>query len=655
MATTLLNDYTTALDTSIRPQDDFYHYVNHTWISTNPIPASEMRWGSFNVLRDESLEDMRRIYEALSKRSDLESGSIEQQASDLYYTGMNVDLFESQHLSLVDDYLKKVDAVHDIHQFMNVMGELDRVGVQGIWSSAIEVDDEDSERQLFHVRQASLTLPSREYYLEDNEKMQGVRKEYESHIHNVHAHFPALASTANALWDAIWSLELALATVSRSPSELRDVKKNYNKRTFDSLKQEYDAIDWEQYAYGLKWSPKSDLSVDQPEYFAFLQKELASRTLEDWKIYLKWRFVSTYYGSINETYAKLRFEFFGKVLSGTKEPLPLWKRVAASINSAIGEGVGRLYAEKHFPESSKQQVLSIVEDVRAVYAKRISGLDWMSDATKAEALKKLANIKVLIGYPDVFRDFSAIHIDRTSYIANKIAAREFDTDYHLKKLNEKTSRDEWHMYPQTVNAYNDPQRLVICFPAAILQKPFFDPGAHLAENLSGIGMVIGHELTHSFDDQGCQFDAEGNARTWQSEQERIAFESRADIVVKQADAFEVLPGLKMRGKLVIGESIADLGGIELSYQVLREKTKDMSEIVKDGHTVSELFFLHYGETWRVNTREEAVRELTISDPHPSEIFRVNGIISHVQAFYDTFHVQEGDLLYREPLERASIW
>lgn len=649
-------DFTAHLDTSLRPQDDLYGYVNHKWMESNPIPDSETRWGVFNILRDEALHDMQSIYEGLSAQDDFAVGSIEQQARDFYYTGMHVDMFEVEHLNLLKAYSEKIDSINSSSQLASVIGELDRIDVQGVWSSTIDVDNDDSTRHLFHVSQPDLTLPNRDYYLEDNEKMQGIRKEYEKHVHLLHTHFPSLAESPDKLWDVVWSLELSMAEASRSSSELRDVKENYNRRSFSFLPETYSSIDWVTYADAFGWANPGDVSVDQPEYFAFLQKQMKDRPLEDWKTYMKWRLVISFYGSISESYAELRFQFFGRILSGTKEMVPLWKRVTASIDGAIGEGVGQLYAEKHFPETSKKQVLKIVEDVRAVYAHRITTLAWMSDPTKKEALKKLKNIKVLIGYPDTFRSFSAIKIGRTSYLENKIAAREFDTDYHLRKLNEPTSRDVWHMYPQTVNAYNDPQRLVICFPAAILQKPFFDPNAHLAANMAGIGMVIGHELTHSFDDQGCQFDSEGNSRTWQTDEERAAFDERAAVIIKQADNFEVLPGVKMQGKLVIGESIADLGGLEMSYQVLNNALGgDTSVIATEGLTAAELFFLNYSASWCENARDEFAREMALNDPHPSDLFRVNGMVMHVQAFYDTFHVVKGDLLYLAPDDRAYIW
>jgi putative endopeptidase len=355
-------------------------------------------------------------------------------------------------------------------------------------------------------------------------------------------------------------------------------------------------------------------------------------------------------GKLSNRLSDLQFSFFGQVLSGTTEIMPLWKRVVLVADQTIGEGTGRLYAERHFPESSKQQVLTLVEDVRTAYSDRISALDWMSDKTKKYALEKLRNMKVLIGYPDAWRDFSKLSIDRESYIANVLAAERYEVAYWLDRLHEPTSRDEWFMTPQTVNAYHDPNRLVICFPAGILQSPFFNAEATYAANMGGIGTVIGHELTHGFDDQGCMYDADGNVRTWQTQQERDAFLEKAQIIVDQADNFEVLPGLNLKGKLVLGESIADLGGLELALHALKAKhggTLNSDELTE--------FFTTYAFTECHQIREEKEREYALSDPHPASEFRVNGILQHIDDFYPTFNVEKKDALYRPTSDRAKIW
>lgn len=650
------SDYKARLDSFIRPQDDFFEFVNHKWLTKHPIPDSETRWGVINVLRDEAWQQMYDLYEDLTSQDDLIEDSIERQARDFYYTGMHMDALEDTHTRLLMDYLGRIDAVADLNELSGLFGELEAIGAHGLWYSSVGVDNQDSERHILRLRQPSLTLPNRDYYLEDDEKMRQIRKEYKKHTRKVYDYFPELASTADELWRVLWDIEHEAAKALSTPAELRDIENNYNRRSFPSLSVDLPAIDWQVYAVALGWKHPAELSVDQPHFFAFLNQLLSTKPLNDLKIYTKWRLITSYYGAISEHFATLKFEFFGNVLSGAKEVTPLWKRVVLNVDSALGEGVGRLYAERHFPESSKRQVLEMVEDLRSAYAERIQQVDWMSEPTKLVALEKLANTQVLIGYPDTFRDYSSLKVGRTSYIANKMAAARFENDYYLDKLEKPTSRDEWMMYPQMVNAYNDQRRLVICFPAAILQKPFFDPDAHIAVNMGGIGMVIGHELTHGFDDKGCCFDALGNARIWWSDAERLAFEKRIEVIVKQADAFEVLPSVYMRGELVIGESIADLGGLEIAYHALRTKLGDsLQKTAVDGLTASELFFINYAIAECAHTREERTREVTLSDPHPSETFRVNAILQHVQGFNDTFKVIQGDELYRSPGERANIW
>jgi putative endopeptidase len=646
---------TSRLDWGIRPQDDFFGFVNQKWIQDNPIPDNESWNGTFQTLSNNVWANMHAIYETLYKGAATPK-TPRQQARDFYFTGMHFDALQAAHLACINSYLDQIDNVHDVTSLCRMIGLLEGIGVSSLWSSYVHIDNQDATKHIFHLTQPSLTLPDRDYYLLDTPEMKSIRGAYELHTKKVYKHFQSIAQEANGLWDTIWDIELGLAKHCRDGAALRDVDNNYNRRSYALLKDELPTIDWQAYATALGWQTGEDLSVDQPEFFSFLQEQLDSRPLDAWKIYLKWRFIAAYYGMINETFASMRFTFFGKVLSGTPTMLPLWERVVRTLDNCLGECVGRLYVEKHFPESSKQQVLRIVEDIRETYGERIEGLDWMSAGTKKKALQKLKNIKVLIGYPEQWRDYTALDIGRTSYIGNIIAAQQFDTAYNLSKLSRSTSRDEWLMPPQIVNAYNDASRLVICFPGAILQPPFFDPKAPIAANLGGIGTVIGHELTHGFDDRGCQFDAEGNVHTWQTKRERQAFSERAQILIRHADTFEVLPGLYLKGQMVIGETIADLGGIEISFATLRKKLAQQSgKPLPETFSAQELFFITYAITECVNTREALKRMLVASDHHPIARFRVNGVLGHCDGFYETFHVRPDDALYRTLLDRAVIW
>lgn len=636
------------LDPTIRPQDDLYGHVNNKWLAANPIPESESRWGSFHVLRDEAWKAMHSIYDELQDQSPA-AGTVEQQARDFYYTGMHYDELEATHLQEISEQLATVDAATTPAHIAQVLGTLHAQGVGALWSVFVDSDHDDSSRHVIHFHQGGLTLPDRDYYLEDSEKMVAIRSAYQSHVDTLYPFFPALGSSAKTHWTSLIALETELATISRSSADLRDVEKNFNKTTFAELASTYPAIDWEVYAQHLGWRPDDNISVDQPEFFAFINTLLVDDRLSDLKQYLKWKIVNRYSSCISTKFSDINFQFYGKVLSGTTEIMPQWKRVVLRLEASIGDATGKLYAEKHFPESSKQQVLDMVEALRTAYDERIDGLEWLGDEHKTYAKKKLANIKVLIGYPDTWRDFSKLNISRNSYIQNIIAAELFENAYWMRRLHEPTSRDEWFMTPQTVNAYHDPNRLVICFPAAILQAPFFSPDGSLASNMGGIGMVIGHEFTHGFDDQGCQFDAEGNVRTWQSDEERAAFDKKAQIIVDQADNFEVLPGLNMRGKLVLGESIADLGGLEIALHALKNQAESLSR-----DQIAE-FFISYAFTECTAVREEKLREAALTDPHPMSEFRVNAIAQHMDDFYSAFDVTESDKLYRPSDQRARIW
>lgn len=646
--------YAERLDPTFRPQDDFFKYTNATWLAAHPMPDSETRWGAFNVLHEEAQKRVRAICEDLQGQ-DFPQGSLEQQIRDFYFSGMRFDKQKETSLKVVADYFARIDAVKDASDLPRLFGQLHRVSARGPWRMVIDADDKDSTRHILRLTQARLTLPDRDYYLDQSEKMQSIREKYHEHIREMYTHFPALADSADDCWDAIWDFEETLATAMRSRSELRDVRGNYHNRPFEQIARDYPRLDFPAYAKAVGWTNTANVSIDQPEFFERVNELMTEKDLTAWKTYLKWLFLIEYGGKISEELAELRFEFFGRILSGSTEIVPLWKRVLAALDEALGEGVGKLYAAKHFPERSKQQVLVLVEDIREAYRQRITALDWMSEATKQVALKKLANIKVLIGYPDEWRDFGGLKITQDSYISNALAAEEFSTDYWLAKLSKPTSRDDWFMYAQTVNAYHDPNRLVICFPGAILQPPFFDPDAPDAANIGAIGAVIGHEFTHGFDDQGCQFDPEGNVRTWQTEVERKEFARRADIIIKQADQFETIPGVHLKGDLVIGESIADLGGLELAHQALLAKVPDTSAAATDGLSHEKLFFVSFASTECATTRTERKRQLALSDPHPIEEFRVNGMLSHCDSFYVAFDVQPTDKLYRAPTDRAKIW
>jgi putative endopeptidase len=630
----------------IRPQDDFFGFVNSQWIQDNPIPDDKSRWGTFDVLQENVRGNLRLLYEKLQGHPDIMPSTPDQQVRDLYYTAMHADDFTDEHLTQLESICQKIDQIKDKTSLSACMGELNAIGVSTPWDVWVDCDNKDSERHILHISQDGLTLPNRDYYLDDSKEMKKVRDAYAKHLQQIFTHFPYVAQESALFNSTVTTLETLLAKRSHTDAALRDVEANYNKTSFATLKETYTNIDWDSYAAALGWQPDDQISIDQPDFLQYVDSLFSTVTVEEWKIYLKWHFLAAYYGQVNESFAQLKFDFFGKTISGVKKVVPKWKRAIEIVNGSLGQAAGKLYVEEYFPEASKQQVFDLVEQVRASYASRIAGLDWMDTATKALALEKLANIKVLVGYPDTWRDYSALKIGRESLISNLVASEKHNNAYSLERLKHPVSRDEWLMDPQTVNAYNDPSRLVICFPAAILMSPFFDSTASHAVNLGGIGSVIGHELTHGFDDQGSRYDSKGNVRVWQSTQDRKHFATRADIIVRQADAYEPLPGLHMQGNLVIGESIADLGGIEIAYDALC-KAGDKND--------AQAFFIANAVLERGVTRDEKKRELAFTDPHPDAPFRINGMLQHVDGFYEAFDVREGDELYRPEAKRARIW
>lgn len=648
-------DYTNRLEPGIRPQDDFFGYINNRWIAEHPIPDDERGTDTFLMLAKKIWAEMHALYETLAA-SDAAKGSIEQQVRDFYYTGTHFDELEATHLAKLSAWFAKIDAADDISSLCGLLGELERIGVPALFAGFVAPDNQNASRHLFYVTQPELTLPDRDYYLSGDMRMKAIRRAYERHVKQVRAYFPELAPDANTLWHTVWAIEYGMAKHSRERSELRDPERNYNRMSFALVRRDYAGIDWVAYATGLGWRPGRSLSVDQPEYIAYVCEQISSRPIDEWRIYLKWKLLVRYCPRISERFAALSFEFFGKLLGGRRSMLPLWERVARMIDVQFGEGAGQLYIAKYFPESHKEEVRSLVEEVRDAFAERITSLDWMSEATKTKTLEKLQAITVLVGYPDEWRDYSSLAIGRTSYIANLMALQGHTADYFLGKLTRPVTKDEWLMCPQMVNAYNDPARLVICFPAAILQPPFFDVHAPAAANMGGIGTVIAHELTHGFDDRGCRFDARGNVRKWQTATERRAFAARARLLIDHANQFEVLPGVYMNGGMVIGESIADLGGIEISYQALWNQLGcDPNKVQYGAFTAAQLFFMQYAVTECSHVRAERLREAVLTDYHPDSRFRVNGILAHSTAFYESFDIRPGDKLYRPPDSRAAIW
>lgn len=632
---------THTFDTSVRPQDDFFGYVNNHWLKEHPIPKTETSWGTFYILRDKSWKAVDSIIKELGATDTLSLSHDQNLLKSLFSSALNFEKFTANHVEVLRPLIMEIDSASS-EQLATLLGRLHRQHVGGPWTTYVGQDDKNSDNQVLRFYQSGLSMPNRDYYLERSERMAGYRKAYKLYYAKMKH---ALSDLNLGTWSDVWSVEKRIARFSWTDIALRDVHKNYTKLMLQDLYEDCPGFDWGAYFAALGWkTPSDDIVADQ---FAFVKASVElmySEPLDEVKAYLKWHVVNGYANWISSETSKLVFDFYNRTLSGQKEMKPLWKRaVLLADRLVIGETLGREYAARHFPESSKHAVEELVEEIRTAYHERIKRLTWMSEATKKRAHTKLDNINVFVGYPSIWKDLSNLEFDPENIILNCMNAVSFETDLDLAKVGKKPAEEEWEMNAHTVNAYNHPNRLEIVFPAAILQAPFYSPDATHAENLGGIGAVIGHELTHSFDDQGCEFDEHGNTNPWQTKAERKAFDKLAQNIVKQADAFETVPGTFLQGKLILGEAIADVGGLALAVEALEDKSK-----------LQELFVNFATCECGATTPERAV-ELAKVDPHPPSPFRVNCVVNHNDAFYEAYNVTKSDKLYLPPENRAKIW
>lgn len=638
------------LDPTIRPQDDFFGYVNNIWLKEHPIPPSETRWGTFDVLRDASWRAVHEIVEELTAQ-DEQTLSVDQKTLKRFFeSALTYDDHRDNHLKILRSEVDEIQSVQTPAELARVLGRLHRIALAPLFTEYVELDDKDSAMQVLRLHQAGLSLPNRDYYLENSERMNAIRSAYTSHIEAMQEQLPELL--ANTDLEKVVLFETSLAQASWTDVELRDVQKNYTKMTRAELQARYHTFDWTAFFEGLGWQePNDHIVVDQPTFFDAALELLNTTPLDVSKAYLTWHVVNGFAAWIDASAATTNFEFYGRTLVGMKEQKPLWKRsVLLADTLIIGETLGREYAARHFPESSKHTVEAIVEEIRVAYHARIDALAWMNNATKQRAHVKLDNINVFIGYPSRWKDIGSLSFHADNVIDNILQARVLHATLDLAKIGTPPPEEEWYMNAHTVNAYNHPNRLEIVFPAAILQPPFFDPHASSATNLGGIGAVIGHEFTHSFDDQGAEFDENGNTHQWISDEELENFHAIAQHIVAQADVFETVPGTFLQGKLILGEAIADVGGLELAIEALK-RTVDADALE---HALKELFVSFATCECGATTVERAI-ELAKTDPHPPSPFRVNCVVCHVDDFYSTYHVEPTDALFVEKANRAQIW
>jgi putative endopeptidase len=648
------------MDRSVDPSQDFYRYAVGTWVKENPVPADKSRYASFTELAERNWYLIHEILEdAANSRN---SGQVKKEVGDFFASAMDTNRIEELGFKPIRADLNRVDQIANTKDLFAFIAHLHDTGIGGVFSLEFDADAKNSAIYACYLNQGGLSLPDRDYYLKD--QFADTREKYRDHVTRMFKLLGETGEDAAKHAATVIEIETALAKASRTRVELRDPEKNYNKFETKKLLADYRSIPWTVYldesGFGLadkKGIPLPYEIVGQPEFFQAVDRLVRERPLDDWKTYLRWHILHQSAPYLHHAVEEENFAFFGKVLSGQQEQEPRWKRSAKVIDGSIGEALGQLYVEKYFPPEAKARMDELVENLKDVFHDHLQKLDWMTDETRARALAKFARFHQKIGYPEKFRDYSSIQIKRDDYIGNVRRADVFESHRQKVRVGQPVDKTEWLMTPETVNAYFHPLKNEIVFPAGILQPPFFDVTMDDPVNYGGIGTVIGHEITHGYDDEGRKYDADGNLNDWWTDADAKEFERRAEKVVKEYDAFEPLPGLHVNGKLTLGENLADLGGVTIAYEAMeRALDKDPSKRKKiDGFTPEQRFFLSFSQIWRMNIREPEQRRLITIDPHSPGQFRAVGPIENLQVFYDAFGIKPGTPMYRPPEERAIIW
>jgi putative endopeptidase len=655
---TILDDAREGMDPDIRIQDDLFGHVNGAWLDTAEIPADRSSWGPFVMLADTAEEQVREIIEACAAGTlsgdTAESADEARKIGDLFASFMDEERVEQLGHTPILPLLERIDALTGVAELGAFLGFFERRGGGGLFGSFVNSDDRDSDRYVVNVVQGGIGLPDETYYRE--EKFAEIREKYLAYLTRILtlAERPDPEGTAAR----VLALETRLAEGHWERAETRDVIKTYNLVKVDELKATVPSFDFDAWidALGGTEETLAETVVRQPSYLAHLETVLADTDLEDWKAFLTVRAIRTAAAYLSSGFVEANFDFYGRTLSGTPELRARWKRGVGLVEGALGEAVGREYVSRHFPPRSKEMMDELVANLLEAYRRSITELDWMSEETKQKAYLKLETFRPKIGYPDKFRDYSDLEISADSLVDNVLAATAYETDRELRKIGSPVDRDEWFMLPQTVNAYYNPGTNEICFPAGILQKPFFDADADPAENYGGIGAVIGHEVGHGFDDQGAQYDGLGNLNDWWTAEDKAAFEVKSKALIAQYDGFEPrdLPGEHVNGALTVGENIGDLGGLTIAHRAYLISLEGQEVPTRDGLTGTQRLFLSWAYVWRTKRRAELAQQFLTTDPHSPPEFRAN-IARNLEEFHEAFGTQPGDGLWLDPEDRVRIW
>jgi putative endopeptidase len=641
------------LDKTCKPCDDFYQFAMGGWMKSNPIPPEYSSWGTFTQLADKNQQNLRQILEA-AQNAKATPGSNEQKIGDFYSSCMDSAAIDAAGIKPIQPELTRIAEIKDGAGLQAEAARLQREGIGVLFRFGANQDAKDSSQIIAVAGQGGLGLPDRDYYLRQDEKSQKLRDDYVKHVSKMFTLLGDLAEKADVQAKTVMTIETALANASMKNTDLRDPNKTYHKMKTPELATLTPHFSWTSYFAAQGHPELQEINVGQPDFFTALDRQLTEASLDDWKTYFRWHLVNAAAPGLSQPFVDEDFEFRGKTLTGAKEIQPRWKRCAQATDRTLGEALGQVYVQKYFPPEAKAHALIMVHNLIDALHDDLQTLSWMDKDTRAAATAKLEAFAIKIGYTDKWRDYTALKIDRSSYAQNLVRGNEFDFARRLSRIGKPVDRTEWGMTPPTVNAYNNSSMNEIVFPAGILQPPFYDPKADDAVNYGGMGAVIGHEITHGFDDHGSQFDGKGNLKNWWSEEDLKNFKGRAACVSDQFDSFVVDGDLHENGKLVLGESIADLGGLTISYAAYEKSLQGKPRPAdKDGFTPEQRFFLGWAQVWGANERLEYARLMANTNPHPLPRFRVNGPLSNMAEFAKAFGCKKGDTMVRENI--CKIW
>ena len=642
------------LDTTVSAGADFYQFANGGWRKANPLTAEYSRFGTMDKLANQNSEKMKQLVEEIAVGQH-ENGSNGQKVADLFNMIMDSVKLNNDGIQPIQGEMQQIAALQSKDEVPSLLAKLSMSGIGSFFSAYVYADEKQSDINTLYLHQGGLSMNDRDYYLKDDENSMRVRNAFMDYVKKLALLAGADEAAAEQTKTVVMKVETALAQNSRSREELRDPVANYNKMTLDELKAMTPGFDWDAYLAGLGLTNVKEMVVGQPEALQAAAKTIGDLSVKEMITYLQWKLTNSAASCLSDEFSDLKFGFYSTTMRGIQQQRPRWKRAISVLDGSLGEVLGQLYVEKYFPASSKERMVELVKNLQTALGERIDNLSWMSDETKKLAREKLATFHVKVGYPDKWKDYSSLDIKKDSYWQNMVRSAQWEMKDMFSRYGKPVDKEEWLMTPQTVNAYYNPSTNEICFPAGILQYPCFEPTADDAFNYGAIGVIIGHEMTHGFDDQGRQYDKDGNLQDWWTAEDAKRFNERADVMVAIYDSIEVLPGLHAKGRMTLGENIADHGGLKIAYQAFKNATKDAPLADKDGFSPEQRFFLSYAGVWAGNIREEEIRNRNNSDVHSLAVWRVNAALPQIDAWYEAFNITEKDPMYVAPENRANVW